>query len=177
MKKRYLIDERERIWLLRTVCVVLAISVGYWGILSFVRLFSTGMSVDYNDISTSVSTGRITGLLVYADKTENFYVMVGDAPKPLGDLTTDDLESLGFVQKNFAYVKAPTSPHFSLVRLGQNGKARSLNLSHVKTAGVPFSSSPNGPFLELPVSRHEFEKQFGKPTKVKYLYPKGWDPR
>jgi hypothetical protein len=176
MKRQHLIHVRRRVWFLRIAIVAFVVFTCYWSFICLVRFFSYGLSLDYNEISTFATEGEICGLYVEAAKTARVYILVNAVSKPLAELTPEDLESLGFVREQRHYTKLPNCPHFSSVDIGPNGKASSLNLSHVEWSRVPFSSSPTGPFLELPVKRSEFEKQFGKPTKVKYLYSKIMSP-
>jgi len=135
-----------------------------------------GSYLEYQGITAEHSKGRIYGLHVVPEESNNFYVKVGNDSKLASEINAMDLLEIGFVQDRFGYIKR-SNPIYSRAKLSSQEVLGDLTLAHVEGARVPFSSSPDGPFLELPVSRKEFEKQFGKALRSRYSYGNPHDPR
>lgn len=135
-----------------------------------------GKYLDYEGLTARQSGVEIYTLNIDPNKCREIFVLIGKSPKRLRDIEEEDLVQLGFVKDRFGYMKR-SNPIYSRAKIDDHGFLTVMNLRHVEGARVPFSASPDGPFLELPVSREEFEKQFGKPLSTRYSYPNPNDPR
>lgn len=130
----------------------------------------------YPGMSAEYSRGEIFDLNIQVNEANEFFIRIAEDPKRANEINREDLLELGFVLHRIGFIKR-YNPIYSSAILNAEGKLSRLSLVHVEGARVPFSSSPDGPFLELPVSRKEFEKQFGKPLSSRYSYSNPHDPR
>jgi hypothetical protein len=169
---------------LRVVAIVVIVSVFGLALpyVALVLLMIVGRSIpdgvydDYPGFSAKFTGGRVFELYINPQEKPNLYLNTGRSVKNVYDICEQDLLDLGFTKGYTGYIKM-TNPIYSFASLSTEGRLKHLSLVHVEEARVPFSASPDGPFLELPVSRQEFEKQFGKPLSTRYSYPNPNDPR
>ncbi len=100
----------------------------------------------------------------------SFFVRVNGKAKELKDAQPADLETEGFERGyTSSYTKGRPSPVYSFATFTQ-GKLQSLILAPGEEAELSFASSAGGPFLTLPVSLSEFQRQFGKPKRWERRY-------
>lgn len=140
------------------------------------RFRPDGTILQYEGMTAIKGRDGIYKLNIEAQYASTFFVQLQGNPKAVRDIDSDDLVQLGFTRDGIGFMKL-YNPIYSSASVDSKGKLVNLYLVHVEEARVPFSASPNGPFLELPVSREEFEKQFGKPLSTRYSYPNPNDPR
>lgn len=161
-----------------TFGLLLVVVVPFATLVAIVRfgyILSADTYLQYQGISAMLDGSEIYKLYITPSQVGGLYLKVGEESKEWKEVKEEDLLSLGFKKERFGFIKK-VRPIYSSADLDENGNLSALMLVHLENARVAFSSSPDGPFLELPVSRKEFEKQFGRATGQRHEYNYN-DPR
>ena len=128
----------------------------------------------YEGMTVDVSQGKCNRLYMERPFPRSLYVRINGRTVFISDITTGDLEDAGFERRSHIVNGYMIGSHTanSIAQFDSDGRLMRLDLGLLPSASLPFSSSPDGPFLNLILPFDEFEAQFGEPDSWEYIYPR-----